>query len=82
MTFSVTQIGTWRCVGVPASSPSGVGQHVPTLVFKGYQGRACQFGIRAWFVQSILRIFRYCSGVSVITSFGCHDFQICCYLTW
>ena len=40
---------------------------------------ACQIGIRAWFVQSILRILFYSRKVLVMTSFGCHDFRIWCH---
>ncbi|XP_050139891.1 uncharacterized protein LOC126615981 [Malus sylvestris] len=31
-----------RVLSVMASSPSGVDQHVPTLVFGGYQDQVCQ----------------------------------------
>ena len=56
----------------------------PARAYPGIRGNigieACQIGIRAWFVQSILRILFYSRKVLVLTSFGCHYFRILCQL--
>ena len=39
-----------------ASLPLGVGQHVPTLVFREYRGQVCQVAHSAWLVNVVLVI--------------------------
>ena len=77
---------TWFCIGLylsnyyilfvcmfeMASSPSGVGQHVPTLIFGDIGVGACQFGIKAWLFRAYLGYSSYSSSVSALISFGCH----------